>query len=158
MNKFSKVSFEQYHNGGGGSREQYDNLKLPQRATFNSAGYDIYSPFDFVLRPRETVLIPTGIRVELDPDKYLMIVPRSGQGFKFKVQLWNTCGIIDSDYFNSDNEGHMFIKLFNDCPENKDLEVRAGTAIAQGIIQQYFITDDDIPVTAKRNGGFGSTG
>lgn len=96
MNKFHKVSYEQYSKDSGGSREEYDNIKLPQRATNCSAGYDIYSPIDFSLRQGETILIKTGIRVALDDDKYLAILPRSGQGFKYKIQLWNSCGVIDA--------------------------------------------------------------
>ena len=158
INKFTKVSYDQYQKDGGGSLEEYDNIKLPQRATSGSAGYDIYSPIDFDLQPNQTILIKTGIRIRLDNDKYLAIFPRSGQGFKFKIQLWNTCGIIDSDYFNSDNEGHIMIKLFNDSPEGKTMTIKAGTAIAQGIINRFYTTINDSPITDNRNGGFGSTG
>ena len=159
MNKFEKVSFEQYAKSIGDDvdiRNEYDNIKLPKRATIGSAGYDFFAPFGFKLEVGETIKIPTGIRVFLDDDKFLAIYPRSGLGFKYRIQLDNTVGIIDSDYSQSDNEGHIFIKLTNDGKTNKSIHINSGDAIAQGIIQQYFITEDDA-ATGRRNGGFGST-
>ena len=159
MNKFEKVSFEQYAKSIGDDvdiRNEYDNIKLPKRATIGSAGYDFFAPFGFKLEVGETIKIPTGIRVLLDDDKFLAIYPRSGLGFKYRVQLDNTVGIIDSDYSQSDNEGHIFIKLTNDGKANKSININSGDAIAQGVIQQYFITEDD-DTTGRRNGGFGST-
>ena len=105
----------------------------------------------------DTIKIPTGVKVFLDDDKFLAIYPRSGLGFKYRIQLDNTVGIIDSDYSQSDNEGHIFIKLTNDGKTNKSIHINSGDAIAQGIIQQYFVTEDD-DTTGRRNGGFGSTG
>ena len=64
--------------------------------------------------------------------------------------------IIDSDYFYSDNEGHIFAKLTNDTNENKVVELKADTGFMQGIFVEYGITVDD-DVTDVRNGGFGST-
>ena len=132
------------------------SLKLPERATVGSAGYDFYSPFDFTLKAGETIKLPTFIRCKIDDGWVLMMCPRSGLGFKFRLQLDNTIGIIDSDYYYSDNEGHIMIKLTNDSKEGKALEVKAGDAIAQGLFIPYGITMTDT-VTAIRNGGFGST-
>lgn len=134
----------------------HQNLKKPKRATLGSAGYDFFSPISFSLAPGETIKIPTGIRVLLPSNKFLMIVPRSGLGFKYKLQLDNTVGIIDSDYSGSDNEGHIWIKMTNDSRDGKILTVKAGEAIAQGIILKYELTDDDV-TEGVRNGGFGST-
>ena len=134
----------------------YKDIKLPQRATKGSAGYDFFAPFDFSLKPNETITIPTGIRCEMSENLVLMIFPRSGLGFKYRLQLNNTVGIIDSDYFHSDNEGHIFIKITNDTNEDKVIDVKKGQGFAQGIIMQYFLTDDD-DASAIRNGGFGST-
>ncbi|MCM1328313.1 MAG: deoxyuridine 5'-triphosphate nucleotidohydrolase [Ruminococcus sp.] len=157
--KFEKVSYEQYskciarkidiHN-------EYDNIKIPQRATQGSAGYDFFAPYSFTIGVGETVKIPTGIRVMLDNDKFLSIYPRSGLGFKYRLQLDNTVGIIDSDYSQSDNEGHIFIKITNDGREGKPIQIKSGEAFAQGIIQQYFIVEDD-NTNGIRNGGLGST-
>ena len=155
--KFEKISYLRYKKDNMDINIGYEQIKLPKRATKYSAGYDIYSICDFELRPRQSILLPTGIKAELDSDKYLMIVPRSGQGFKFKVQLYNTCGIIDSDYYNNDkNEGLIWVKLYNDSPEGHTMSVKQGDAICQGIISQYFVIDDD-KSDKERVGGFGST-
>lgn len=136
--------------------EVYNNIELPKRATSKSAGYDIYIPLDYTLKPGETVKIPTGIRVSMREDYVFMIYPRSGLGFKYRLQLNNTVGVIDADYYDSDNEGHIFVKITNDSNEGKTVEMKKNTGFAQGIFMQYGITDDD-NVSELRNGGFGST-
>lgn len=156
--KFYKVSYEQFQTGMEREdvKDIYDAIKLPRRATKGSAGYDFYTPIDIHLEPEETVKIPTGIRCEMNERWVLMIYPRSGLGFKYRLQLNNTVGVIDSDYFYSDNEGHIFIKMTNDSNEGKVVDVQAGQGIAQGIFMTYGITEDD-DATETRNGGFGST-
>lgn len=163
--KFLKISKEQFINDFKNTLDNYDEsqieniyetIKLPKRATIGSAGYDFYTPINFTLKPQETINIPTGIRVKINEGWFLAIFPRSGLGFKYRLQLNNTVGIIDSDYFNSDNEGHIFIKITNDSNEEKTVQVAAGTGFAQGIFLEYGITEDD-DTEAVRNGGFGST-
>ena len=134
----------------------YESLKLPKRATVGSAGYDFYAPFDFELKPNETIKIPTGIRAKIEPGWMLMICPRSGLGFKFRMQLNNTVGIIDSDYFESDNEGHIMVKITNASNEGRVISLKSGEAFAQGLFVPFGITEDD-NVTDIRNGGIGST-
>lgn len=134
----------------------YKELKLPKRATVGSAGYDFYAPCDFTLNPGETIKIPTGIRSYIHEGWVLQIFPRSGLGFKYRLQLNNTVGIIDSDYYGSDNEGHIFIKLTNDSNEGKVLNLKKGEGFAQGIFLPFGICEDD-DVSEIRNGGFGST-
>lgn len=134
----------------------YDNLQLPKRATTGSAGYDFYAPITINLAPGQMCTIPTGIRVKIDEGWVLKLYPRSGLGFKYRLQLNNTVGIIDSDYYYSDNEGHMFAKLTNDTKEGKSLQIEVGKGFMQGIFIEYGITVDD-EVTETRNGGFGST-
>lgn len=162
--KFEKVNFEQFFKDmmdtfgmlDNTIEETYKNIKLPKRATTGSAGYDFYSPINFELKPGETIKIPTGIRCLMDENWVLQIYPRSGLGFKYRLQLDNTVGIIDSDYSNSDNEGHIFIKITNDSNEGKKVKVDAGSGFAQGIFLPYGITVDD-DTDGIRNGGFGST-
>ena len=137
-------------------QEIYKGISLPVRATAGSAGYDFFAPVEVTLQPGETVKIPTGIRVEMEQDWVLKCYPRSGLGFKYRLQLNNTVGIIDSDYFYSDNEGHIFAKLTNDTNEGKTLVIPAGTGFMQGIFVEYGITVDDA-AEGVRNGGFGST-
>ncbi len=138
------------------AQKMYAALQLPKRATKGSAGYDFYAPFAFSLAPGQTIKIPTGIRVEMEEDWVLKLYPRSGLGFKYRLQMNNTVGIIDSDYFYSDNEGHIFVKLTNDSNEGKTVEIGAGTGFVQGIFLEYGITVDD-DAEGIRNGGFGST-
>ena len=137
-------------------RDMYESLLLPARATKGSAGYDFYAPFSFSLPPAATIKIPTGIRCRIDDGWVLKIYPRSGLGFKYRLQMNNTVGIIDSDYFESDNEGHIFIKMTNCSNEGKTVEVAQGTGFAQGIFLEYGITVDD-EADGIRNGGCGST-
>ena len=156
------MSFEQFAVswqdtfGKSADRVLYDALKLPVRATAGSAGYDFFSPVTFSLAPGETIKIPTGIRAEIAEGWVLQCYPRSGLGFKYRLQLNNTVGIIDSDYYFSDNEGHIFAKLTNDSKEGKTLTIEAGQGFMQGIFMPFGITEDDA-ATAVRNGGFGST-
>ena len=163
--QFEKVSFdlfyEAYKEDFGGSRDEieriYNAIELPKRATAGSAGYDFHTPVAIHLEPGQTVKIPTGIRARMDADWVLMVFPRSGLGFKYRLQLNNTVGIIDSDYYYSDNEGHIFIKITNDSNEQKTIDLSAGSGFAQGLFVPYGITTDD-DTDAQRNGGFGSTG
>lgn len=161
--KFEKVSFEQFKSGMEGLnfsddeiKEMYENIKMPKRATTGSAGYDICTPFAVTVKPGESIKIPTGLRCRIDEDYVLFIFPRSGLGFKFRFQLNNTVGVIDSDYYGADNEGHIFVKMMNDSNEGKVVELKAGDGFAQGVFMQYGITEDD-EAEGIRKGGFGST-
>ena len=151
--EFEKVSREQWSQVVPGAAG-YNNIKLPTRATSGSAGYDFYSTMTFRLQPNETITIPTGIRCLMHSGWVLLIVPRSSLGFKYRFQLDNVIAVIDEDYAQSDNEGHIFLKMTN-CGD-KILTIEEGQAIAQGIFVQYGITESD-NVTAVRNGGLGST-
>ena len=150
--KFEKVSYETFR--ANGTRATYDGIKLPKRATAKSAGYDFFAPTAITLAPNQTVTVATGIRALMPSNWCLMIFPRSGLGFKYKLRLNNTVGIIDADYSDSDNEGHIFIRMTNES--DKVLEIAQGTAFAQGIFTAYMLTEDD-DVTEVRNGGLGST-
>lgn len=166
--KFEKVSFEQFKkdwldtfNGALTDEELleiYDNIQLPKRATRGSAGYDFKSPLDFTLAPGSSIKIPTGIRCKIDDGWALKCYPRSGIGFKYRIRLFNTVAVVDSDYFYSDNEGHIFIKLANETNEGKLVKIKQGEGFAQGVFVEYGITvDDDEDEKEIRNGGFGST-
>lgn len=161
--KFEKVSEINFINAFkklGCSEELAMNyflhLKLPSRATKGSAGYDFFAPLDITLAPNQSITVPTGIRVNIIEGWVLQIFPKSGLGFKFRLQLDNTVGIIDSDYYYSDNEGHIFCKITNCSLEGKTINITKGNGFCQGIFLQYGITTDDCVLT-ERNGGFGST-
>lgn len=171
--KFKKVSYEQWKADVYASkalvddpevlsayeedlREAYDKLELPTRATASSAGYDFKAPFGFWLEPGETITIPTGICAEIDPEWCLICMPKSGLGFKYRIQLDNTLGLIDADYSFSDNEGHIMAKITNDGHEGKTMDIPQGKGFIQGVFIPYGITVDD-DAKGVRNGGFGST-
>ena len=163
MTRFSKVSKEQFVRDVKATmlvdmdeafiEDAWENIQLPTRSTDGAAGYDIRTPFRFDFKSNIPFVIPTGIRIEMPKEKFLAIVPRSGLGFKYGLRLVNTIGIIDADYFHADNEGHVMIKLVAD----KDIVINAGDRVAQGIIMNYYKTEDD-NATETRTGGFGSTG
>ncbi len=160
--EFHRISLEQFRAdwkdtfGEEPGSETYADITLPRRATAGSAGYDFFAPADFVIKPGESVKIPTGIRVEIDGGWVLKLYPRSGLGFKYRLQLNNTVGIIDSDYFYADNEGHIMAKITNDTNEGKTLVLKKGDAFMQGVFIEYGITVDD-EADGVRRGGFGST-
>ena len=163
--KFEKVSLNQFikdfKDSFNNLKEQeiidiYNQIILPKRATKGSAGYDFYTPINISLKPNETIKIPTGIRVKIEDGWFLAIFPRSGLGFKYRLQLNNTVGIIDADYYNANNEGHIMIKMTNASNENKTVEVNVLQGFAQGIFMPFGITFDD-ESNESRTGGFGST-
>ena len=133
-------------------RKCYDNIKLPERSTSGSAGYDFYFPFDDMFFGNEECIVPTGIRCSIDSGWMLMLCPRSSLGFKYGMRLMNTVGIIDSDYYYADNQGHIMAKIKVD----KRMDLKSGDRFMQGIAIPYGITVDD-HATETRTGGFGST-
>lgn len=163
--KFEKVSLKQFVTDWISTFPQqtveqavlaYEHIELPKRATSGSAGYDFFAPVGFELPAGGNIKIPTGIRALIEDGWVLTLYPRSGLGFKYRFQLDNTVGVIDSDYAHSDNEGHIFLRMTNDNREGKGLRIPAGTAFAQGIFLPFGVTVDD-HVSTVRNGGLGST-
>ena len=156
MRCFEKISFELFKNDVCDDKLIYNKFKLPNRSTKNSAGYDFFSLFDFSLKPGEIMKIPTGIKVNMENNDVLFLVVRSSMGFKYNVRMCNQVGVIDSDYYNnSDNEGHIWIKLKNEG--DKDFIVKNGDAICQGIFLNYLTVTNERDVKKIRNGGLGST-
>lgn len=137
----------------------YENIKLPKRSTSGSAGYDFFYPYGRVeLVPNSTCLIPTGIKCKMEPGWVLLELPKSGLGFNYRVQMDNTVGVIDSDYYNNPtNEGHIMIKITNDSRNGQVCVFDDGNKYCQGVFVPYGITEDD-DVQETRQGGFGSTG
>ena len=134
--------------------EIWENIKLPTRATVDSAGYDFFIPYEQYFSVDRDVLLPTGIRwVTDDPSTVLLCVPRSGLGFKYGLRLKNSIGVIDSGYWKSDNEGHIMAKIQVD----NSFTLEQSKGFMQGIILKYHTVDND-DAQGVRNGGFGSTG
>ena len=161
--EFEKVSFDQFKidciDKLGNVQDingVYNDIIFPKRATVGSAGYDFFAPVDITLAPNETITVPTGIRAKINEGYVLLIFPRSGLGFKYRLQLDNTIGVIDADYYGAKNEGHIMVKITNDTKENRTLTIPKGTGFAQGIFIPFGITEDD-NTSEIREGGMGST-
>lgn len=168
--KFEKVSFEQYLKDRMAIEgvttedpafesdympkifETWKNIKLPMRGTTGAAGYDFYSPDTYAIS-EHSVLFPTGIRVKMDDEWVLMLFPRSGLGTKYGCALDNTTGIIDSDYYYANNEGHIMAKLHS----TKAFLIEKGDRFMQGIFVPFGVAENGNN-DAQRTGGFGSTG
>ncbi len=132
------------------------DIHLPERKTAESAGYDIASAAAVDIAPGEVALIPTGLKAFMGVDEYLAIFIRSGISIRNSLLLINGTGIIDSDYYNNeDNEGHIMIAVYNAGKEV--FHVGKGDRIAQGIFTKYLLTANDA-ATGVRTGGIGSTG
>lgn len=194
--EFEKVPFEQFKTdilefvtsevSDNIIKKWYDDIKIPMRATADSAGHDFYTPFGFRLKRHQCIRIPTGIRVKMNnPDWFLELAPRSGSGIKYKLVMANTVGIIDADYYGAANYGNIMAELvydgfdvdwlddmlcadFNDpdrilrCDidiphDNPDIVFNRGDSIFQGIFKPYGTARSSADVSAKRVGGFGST-
>ncbi len=166
VGKFEKVNYKQFYNSIKDEfgakfvdeeiKKMYDNIKLPRRAHMGDAGYDLFAPFSFELKPNEVIKIPTGIRVHIEDGWFLGCFPRSGLGFKYFASLANTVGIIDAPYYYSSNEGHIMAKISPRTPENKVMNVDVGQGFIQGIFLPFGITVDD-SASGERDGGFGSS-
>lgn len=149
MRDFEKISFEQFKKDIADDKELYDSFKLPSRDSNKTAGYDIYLLDDLVIKPGEIKKIPTGIKSFFAHDEVLFLIVRSSTGFKYNMRLCNQVGVIDCDYYNNkDNEGHIWIKLQNEG--EKEVTIKKGEAIIQGIFMKYLTTDSDINLDIER--------
>ncbi len=142
MMKFEKVS-------------KYPNARLPERATIGSAGYDFFIVEDTIVEGKQNVLVPTGVKAQIDNGYWLQLAVRSSTPRKLGLILANGIGIIDSDYYNNpDNEGHIMFQVYN--LTDNTVVLHKGDRIGQGVFVPYALTDDD-NTCALREGGFGST-
>lgn len=162
MRRFERISEQQWNNDTvdlhfyGAKQPDYNDIQLPKRATQKSAGYDLYSPIDACIMPGEQVMIPSGLKVNMEDDDVLFIIIRSSLGIKKGLSIPNQTGVIDADYYNNpDNEGHFWICLKNNT--NRQYDIKAGDRISQAIFIKYNKVDDDEPIKVERGGGFGST-
>ena len=158
---FEKISIEQWGKDVGEYADQsiqfvWHDIVLPKRATSHSSGYDIFAVHGFTLNHKEEIKLPTGWKSYMQPSEWLLIMPRSGLGFKYYTRLANTIGNGDSDYYNnSGNEGHYWVKIRNEG--YKPLSIKQGDAIAQCVFLPYLLADDDSFKGKERIGGIGST-
>ena len=156
MRKFEKISFNQFKKDVTDSKELYNKIELPKRSTHNSAGYDIRSAIECVIKSHESKVIKTGVKACMNEDEVLYLYIRSSLGFKYDISLSNNVGVIDSDYYNNDNnEGHIQVKLINHG--DNDFIVHIGDRIAQGVFMKYLTVDNEEKIESIRVGGMGST-
>lgn len=139
--------------------EGKEGLKLPERATKNSAGYDFYNPERVEIEPYKLgdnpVLVKTGIKAYMGENEFLMLVNRSSNPKKKKLVIPNSVGIIDSDYVdNPDNGGEIGFLFYN--LSNETVVLEAGDKLGQGIFMEYKTVVDD-KAEGERIGGWGST-
>lgn len=158
--RFEKIREELYDNlvkEQGWDVTEYEDIKIPSRATHYSAGYDFCSPMDIHLEPCESALIPTFIRCKMNENIVLILAPRSSLGVKYNMVLSNTVGVIDADYYdNPSTEGHIYVSITN--LGNKTINISKGDRFCQGILIQYYrAVNDDLNNMDTREGGFGST-
>ena len=131
-------------------------LKLPERSTANSAGYDFFVPEDTVCKSHEITMVKTGIKAYFPDNEVLYLFNRSSNPKKKGLIILNGVGVVDSDYVdNPDNEGEIAGLFYN--MKDEDIILKAGEKMMQGVFMEFKTIDNDI-ATGKRIGGFGSTG
>ena len=155
MRKFEKISFEQFKKDVKDDIKLYDSYNLPKRGTKYSAGYDFEALFDFTIKPGKNMLIPTGIKADMNEGETLLMIERSSQGFKYNIRMCNQVGVIDKDYYgNPDNDGHIMFAFYN--IKDEDTVIKKGECIGQAIFEKFLVADGDA-AEGERLGGFGST-
>lgn len=155
MRNFEKISLKKFKEETNLKEDSYEKIILPKRSTHNSAGYDFSLIEDVRLNPNEIKKIPTGIKAKMENDEFLMIIIRSSLGTKHNLRLCNQVGIVDSDYYdNQDNEGHIWLFIKNEG--NEIVNLKQDERIVQGIFLKYLKTEND-ETKETRKGGFGST-
>lgn len=133
-----------------------EEISIPKRGTANSACYDFFLNEDIVIKAGDRLTVFSNIKAYMLPDEVLMVYPRSSSGIKFGLELANTVGVVDSDYYsNSDNDGNIGFFIVN--TSDKDAKFLRGDRIVQAMFQKILIADEDSFLNEKRFGGYGST-
>ena len=133
-----------------------ENIKLPERSTKNSAGYDFFNIERVVCKSHQITMIKTGIKAQFPQDEALFLFNRSSNPKKKGLIILNGVGVIDADYYNNeDNEGEMAFLFYNML--NEDVAIEKDDKLGQGIFIKYAKVDED-KAEGERTGGFGSTG
>ena len=133
-----------------------EDIKLPERSTLNSAGYDFFALEDIIFNPETITRVFTGVKCELMPNQVLILANRSSNPSKKGLILLNGIGVVDADYYgNPDNDGEIAFEFYNML--NETVEIKKGEKLGQGLILKFDKTEDDF-VTNVRKSGWGSTG
>lgn len=133
-----------------------EDIKLPERSTLNSAGYDFFALEDIIFNPETITRVFTGVKCELMPNQVLILANRSSNPSKKGLILLNGIGVVDADYYgNPDNDGEIAFEFYNMLDEI--VEIKKGEKLGQGLILKFDKTENDF-VTNVRKSGWGSTG
>ena len=134
-----------------------EGAKLPAYGSAEAAGADLYACLDAVvtIRPGETVLIPTGISLEVPKGCAGLIYARSGIAVKRGLAPANKVGVVDSDY-----RGEILVALLNhgSCDQVVENGERIAQFVITPVLQPAYVTVESLTDTARNDGGFGSTG
>lgn len=142
-------------NDCGVLKNEYGMLRLPERSTAKSAGYDFYVPERTVCKSHEITMVKTGVKAYMEDGETLLLFNRSSNPKKKGLIILNGVGVVDADYAdNPDNEGEIAGLFYN--MRDEDVILEAGEKMMQGIFVKYGITIDD-EAEGERLGGFGST-
>lgn len=187
--RFEKVPFEQFEQDfmkfckdnpefvwkdGPSIQEMYDGIRLPERSTSRSSGYDFFMPFRLEWVAWKTYNVPMGVRAEIQDGWFLLLMPKSGLGMRFVTRLTNTVGNVDADYYGAKNYGHIIASVRMEAtslkwddsgksyiappPRSREAQVfERGQKVYQGVFLTHGIAEGDEADTV-RTGGFGSTG
>ncbi|KAJ8247847.1 hypothetical protein GJAV_G00251190 [Gymnothorax javanicus] len=130
-----------------------DNGTVPTRGSTKSAGYDLYSAYDYSVAPMDKVVVKTDIQIAVPAGCYGRVAPRSGLAAKYFIDVG--AGVVDEDY-----RGNVGVVLFNFGKEA--FEVKKGDRIAQLICEKICYPEleecETLDETARGPDGFGSTG
>ncbi len=148
MRDFEKINIQQFRKDINQDTNLYDSYLLPRRTSNHAAGYDFFLIQDITVQPGEELIIPTGIKARFQSNEVLLIIIRHSLGYKYNVRLCNQIGVIDSDYYHSENDGHIFIKIKNEG--DRTFSLKAGESVVQGIFTNFLITDSDSPINRRR--------
>ncbi len=130
-------------------------MKLPERSTKKSAGYDFFAMEDVVCKSHEITMIPTGVKAKMEDNETLLLFNRSSNPKKKGLIILNGVGVVDADYYgNAENDGEIAGLFYN--MREEEVEIKAGDKIMQGIFVKYEKADDD-EAEGERTGGWGST-
>ena len=137
-------------------KKMEEDIKLPERSTLNSAGYDFFAIEDIIFNPETITRVFTGVKCELMSNQVLILANRSSNPSKKGLVLLNGIGVIDADYYgNPDNDGEIAFEFYNMLDEV--VEIKKGEKLGQGLILRFDKVEDDY-VTNVRKSGWGSTG
>lgn len=132
-----------------------EKAQIPSRGSAAAAGYDLYSTDEVTVKAGETVLIGTGIAMEIPENYFGGVFARSGLSVKEGLRPANCVAVIDADY-----RGELRVPLHNDSAVDRQITV--GERIAQLVILPFlpvaFEEVNELSDTQRGQGGFGSTG